>query len=106
MERSIDTARCAVNMILHTHGRSGQSVVGMKLNKRTMSTLLVLLFLFITVGTLSWELLERILATTGLRIDWSVGPIGFDLRVLALTMQLNPGSLAGILVAFRTFKSA
>lgn len=78
----------------------------MKLNKRTMSTLLVLLFLFITVGTLSWELLERILATTGLRIDWSVGPIGFDLRVLALTMQLNPGSLAGILVAFRTFKSA
>ncbi len=78
----------------------------MKLNKRTMSTLLVLLFLFITVGTLSWELLERILATTGLQIDWSVGPIGFDLRVLALTMQLNPGSLAGILVAFRTFRSA
>ncbi|MFW6253186.1 MAG: hypothetical protein ACOC4F_04565 [bacterium] len=71
-----------------------------------MSTFLTLLVLFLAVGTLSWELFERILSTAGIPVEWSVGPVGFDVEVLSVEFMVNPGSLVGIFAAFRVFKSA
>lgn len=78
----------------------------MKFTKRNMSTFLILLVLFLAVGTLSWELFERVLSTAGMTLEWSVGPVGFDVEVLSVEFMVNPGSLVGIFVAFRMFRAA
>ncbi len=78
----------------------------MKLIKRNISTFIILLTLFIAIGTLSWELLERILASAGLPIDWTVGPVSLDVRVLKLELMVNPGTIIGTFFGFRVFHAA
>ena len=57
----------------------------MKLSGRTRSTFVLFLLLGVLIGSLAWELLERILARFGLELGLSLGPVGFDLAVLAFS---------------------
>jgi hypothetical protein len=76
----------------------------MKLNGKTVSSFLVLGALGSLVGGLSWELFERIAASLGLRLDLSVGPIGFDLHVVAVHFLVNPGTFLGLLGGLLIFR--
>ena len=67
----------------------------MKLTKKNRSSFVLFLLLGILIGSLSWEVLERIVALTGRRMELSIGPVGFDLNVLSVWIRLNPGSFLG-----------
>lgn len=77
----------------------------MKLTAKTMSLFLLLSFLGALVGSLAWEVVERVVAHCGGSLDLSVGPIGFDLSVLAVQLKANPGTLAGLLAGIALFLS-
>jgi hypothetical protein len=68
----------------------------MTFSAKNLSTLIGLCLLGCVVGGLAWELLERILASVGIRLALSVGPIGFDLHVLSLYFLVNPGTFLGL----------
>jgi hypothetical protein len=51
------------------------------------------------IGTLVWEIIERLLSLASVEIDLSVGPVGFDVEVLAIWLSFNPGSLLGMIPA-------
>jgi hypothetical protein len=76
----------------------------MKLTGRNRSTFLTFLGVGLLVGSLAWELLERILATFGSELQLGVGPVGFDLSVLAVSLVVNPGTLLGALGGVLLFR--
>ncbi len=76
----------------------------MKLSKRTSGHFLRLLILGIVLGTLFWELLEKIIALSGGALSLSVGPVGFDTGVLAVRLIINPGSFLGALGGYALFR--
>ena len=69
----------------------------MKLSSRNRSTFLIFLGLGFLIGTLGWEVLERILLQLGWEIALGIGPVGFDLSVLSVFIKLNPGTFIGVL---------
>jgi len=77
----------------------------MRLTKKTLSTLLGLLFLGFIAGSLLWEVVERIGAALGVALDLSIGPIGFDVHALSLSVRANPGSLLGVLGGALLFRA-
>ena len=76
----------------------------MKLTGRNRSTFLTFLSVGLLVGSLAWELLERILAAFGSELRLGVGPVGFDLSVLAVSLVVNPGTLLGALGGVLLFR--
>ncbi len=76
----------------------------MKLNGKNLPTLTRLLLICVVVATIAWELLERLLALGGAPLDLSLGPIGFDIPVIAMSLQVNPGTLLGIVPAVLLFR--
>jgi hypothetical protein len=76
----------------------------MKLTGRNRSTFLTFLGVGLLVGSLAWELLERILAAFGPELQLGVGPVGFDLSVLAVSLVVNPGTLLGALGGVLLFR--
>jgi len=75
----------------------------MKLNAKTLSSLLLLCFLGMLVGGLAWAVVERVALRLGLEMDFSVGPVGFDLLVIAVHVTVNPGTFLGLLGALALF---
>ena len=49
----------------------------------------------IVIGSLCWEILERLITMSGINLNLSVGPVGFDISVLSLYLKINPGSFIG-----------
>jgi hypothetical protein len=88
------------------HGRAGARRIRtpMKLNGKNLPTFMRLFFICIVVATIAWELVERLLALGGVSLDLSLGPIGFDIQVIAFSLQVNPGTLLGIIPAIILFK--
>jgi len=76
----------------------------MKLVKKNLRPFLVFLFTGLLIGSLSWELLERLLAHRGIEVTMSVGPIGIDLSVVSFYVKINPGSFLGVLAGILLFK--
>ena len=76
----------------------------MKLNSKNLPVLIRLVLLCTVIFTLAWELVERLLALAGVTLDLSVGPVGFDIQVIALSVQANPGTLLGIIPAVILFR--
>lgn len=64
----------------------------------------MLLLLSVIVGSLAWEILERLLAQIQLRPGLAIGPFGMDLSVFRFDVKLNPGSFAGIWLGAFLFK--
>ena len=76
----------------------------MKLNSKNLPVLFRLLILCIVVGSLAWELLERLLELGGVGMDLSLGPVGFDIDVVSLYLKVNPGTLLGVIPAVFLFR--
>lgn len=77
----------------------------MKLNRNSYSTLIWLSFLGMIIGSLGWEVLERILSRLGMEMSIAVGPIGVDLAVLAVSLWVNPGTFLGIVGSILLFRA-
>ncbi len=69
----------------------------MKVKGKTLPSLLLLSFLGALVGGVAWEVVERVAEHLGATLDWSVGPVGFDLHVLSVRFLVNPGTILGLL---------
>jgi hypothetical protein len=76
----------------------------MKLSSRNRSTFLAFLGLGSLVGTLGWEVLERIVQQMGLELALGIGPVGFDLSVLSVFIKINPGTFIGVLGGIFLFR--
>ena len=76
----------------------------MKLTSKNRPVFARVLALSLIVGTLAWELIERIVGIAGGGLDLSVGPVGFDAGVLAVSVMVNPGTLLGIIPAVILFR--
>ncbi len=76
----------------------------MKLNGKTLGSFVVLGALGSLVGALAWELLERVLAVGGARLDLAVGPVGFDLHVVSVRFLVNPGTFLGLIGGLILFR--
>jgi hypothetical protein len=76
----------------------------MKLSAKNAPLLTRLFVLCLLIGTLAWELVERLLELAGIALDLSVGPVGFDIEVIELWLTANPGTLIGILPAILLFR--
>lgn len=76
----------------------------MKYSTRNRGVLLRLILLGLLAGTLAWDLCERVLVHAGLIIDLGIGPVGFDIHVLAVSVYLNPGTLMGIIGGWILFR--
>jgi hypothetical protein len=76
----------------------------MKLTSRNRSTFLAFLGLGLLVGTLGWEVLERIVLQMGFQLELGVGPVGFDLSVLSVFIKINPGTFIGVLGGIFLFR--
>lgn len=76
----------------------------MKLNSKNLPTLLRLVLIFMVILTLVWEIAERLLGLGGVEVELSVGPIGFDIEAIALWIEVNPGTLLGIIPGIVVFR--
>lgn len=76
----------------------------MKLTTNARKMLYALLALGAVIGTMAWELLARLLQRGGVELSLSVGPIGFDVHVLAVWIMANPGTLIGLVLGYVTFR--
>ncbi len=51
-----------------------------------------------------WEVFEYILARSGVDLNYSIGPVGFDLDVISFYIKVNPGSFLGLVGSIFLFK--
>ena len=77
----------------------------MKLTAKTRGTFVGVLLLALFIGTLSWEIIERIVSSLGLTLDLSIGPVGFDAFVVAVWVRINPGTVVALYPGIRVFQS-
>jgi hypothetical protein len=77
----------------------------MKIGVKNLSSLLLLCALGMVAGGLAWAVLERAAGLLGLAIDLSVGPVGFDLGVLAFSITVNPGTFLGLVAGVLLFRA-
>ncbi len=76
----------------------------MKLTKKNTRSLLTVVILAMAAGTFFWAVIEKILNMKGIGISLSTGKIGFDIQVLSVYMEVNPGTALGIIGGFFLFK--
>lgn len=76
----------------------------MKLNTKTRSTFFAILILSIVIGTLAWEIVERVSSLLGLAFDLSVGPVELDAFVVSVAFRPNPGTVLGIFPGIALFR--
>ena len=74
------------------------------MTKKSRGTFAGILALGIIIGTLAWELLERLITLTGRDFSLSAGPLGLDLRVISVMFMVNPGTLLGVVAALLLFR--
>ena len=77
----------------------------MKLTKKHVGSFLLLVLLGMFIGTLAWDIIERIFAQAGLPFSLETGPIGFDIGVLSVYLKINPGSFLGAAGGILLFRS-
>jgi hypothetical protein len=76
----------------------------MKLSSRNRSTFIIFLGLGFLIGSLAWEVLERILSYMDIELALGIGPVGFDLSVFKLFVEVNPGTFVGVLGGIILFR--
>lgn len=79
----------------------------MKFNKKNLGSFFLILFSCILIGSLFWEIFERIIHNLG--AEWSLTtekPVQiFDVYVISLTVRANPGSVIGAVTGVLFFKT-
>jgi hypothetical protein len=86
--------------------RRDGNIEAVKLNSKNRSTLLILVALSMIIGTVAWEIVERILSMAGATIDLTVGPLELDAYVISIALRPNPGTLLGIVPGVALFRRA
>jgi hypothetical protein len=76
----------------------------MKSSKKNLRGATLLIIVGVVLGTLGWELLERILSYGEIDLHLAVGPVGFDIGVLAMELFINPGSFLGAAAGYLVFR--
>jgi hypothetical protein len=78
----------------------------MNLNKKNLSTLILILVFSTIIGCLFWELLERILSMLNINFTLTLKePLKlFDIYVISLSFRANPGILLGLIGGCILFK--
>lgn len=76
----------------------------MTLSKKNIKHLIGFLFLGVCIGTISWFIIEAIVRLFYPAFSLSTGKIGFDLQVLSIYLNLNVGTLYGLLIGYIIFK--
>ena len=84
-------------------GISRATIPAVKLTTRSRPVFFQLILLGVLVGTLFWELVMRLF---GLESPLTLGPIGFDIAVLAVWLSVNPGSILGAALGYLLFRAA
>jgi hypothetical protein len=77
----------------------------MKLTKKNANPLLLVVILCAIGGSFAWFILEIIFESLGVPFSLSTGKIGFDLEIIALYVNINPGTVLGIAGGFFVFKA-
>ncbi len=77
----------------------------MKLTKKNINSLILVVLLSTLGGSFAWFILEIIFASLGLPFSLSTGRIGFDLEIIAIYLNVNPGTVLGITGGFFVFKA-
>ncbi|MFP4363807.1 MAG: hypothetical protein ACLFR1_08045 [Spirochaetia bacterium] len=67
----------------------------MKITNKTLVPFIAIETGTIILFTLLWEVLRVILFQFNINLELSIGPVGFDIYVLALWLRLNPGTILG-----------
>ena len=67
----------------------------MKITQKYLKYIYLFIILGIVTGSLCWEILERLIGLSGINMNLSVGPVGFDISVLSVYLKINPGSFLG-----------
>lgn len=77
----------------------------MKYTSKNRSALINLFILGTVAGTLFWGVLQALAQLAGLDLKLEIGPIGFDLHLIALWIRINPGSFLGAAGGYYLFRS-
>jgi len=77
----------------------------MKLTKKNLQPLIMVIILCTLAGSFAWFILEIILSTVGFPFSLSTGRIGFDLEIIAFYLNVNLGTVLGIVAGFFVFKA-
>jgi hypothetical protein len=77
----------------------------MKLSSKNRGSFGLLLALGALIGSLAWEVLERLLTLLGRDVALGIGPLAIDLVVVSVSLLINPGTLLGLLGGFLIFRS-
>ncbi len=69
----------------------------MNLNRKNLSAFIICIILGLIVGSLAWEVLERLVRQLGGSVSLTMEePIRlFDLYVISLSVRANPGTILG-----------
>ena len=76
----------------------------MKLKKNNSRYFFYLLLVCFVIGSLAWEIFEKIMFKTGIDVSLTTPPIGIDLDVLKLMVKVNPGSFIGLVAGIIIFR--
>jgi len=77
----------------------------MKLTKKNVNPLLLVVILCTLGGSFAWFFMEIIFQSLGFQFSLSTGRIGFDIKIIALYLDINPGTVLGIASGFFVFKA-
>ena len=76
------------------------------MNRKNLSSFILLLILGMVIGSLGWELLERLFRQLGVSFSLTLkAPLQIlDLYVVSLSLRANPGTLLGALGGIVLFR--
>jgi hypothetical protein len=76
----------------------------MVFNKKSVISFFCLLFLGCLIGSLAWEIVERIVNVAGTALSLSLAsPLSLDLHVVAVSFRPNIGSILGAVAGIVLF---
>jgi hypothetical protein len=76
----------------------------MVFNKKSVISFFGLLFLGCLIGSLAWEIVERIVNVAGTALSLSLAsPLSLDLHVVAVSFRPNIGSILGAVAGIVLF---
>ncbi len=77
----------------------------MKLNKKNQSAFILIIVLSILAGSFTWFIIEIIFKNIGLPFSLSTGKMGFDIEIISFYINVNPGTILGMIAGYYIFKA-
>ena len=77
----------------------------MKLTKKNRPSFIIIIFLATLAGSFTWFILEIIFKNMGIPFSFSTGKIGFDIEIISFYLNVNPGTVLGMVGGYFVFKA-